>query len=445
MDALRSRRLVLLVGAFAILAMGSDFRGCGSESPPPDDVPLPASDGGCLFDSDCGVDECSVVACVEGECVPVAPRTDADGDGFPPPPCGTDCRDSNATVFPGSAERCDGVDQDCDGTIDEGAPGLSTQVLRDGLIDATLVGLDDGFAVLGRDTDGQLAGYVVGSDGTAGPTRALFGPDADGVVLVAAAGDGSRTVAAFALEGGQALRADVARDAGGLSLAGPPEALPTSGHVLALAAHVFRGEAFIALELADGADRRRVLWSERTGALVPLSTGDVGPYLADDGTHVVVTDGDDRLDFFDADLALAGSRTLPGPLATGRGIAPASGAVVAAYRDAFDHNLANVDLEGIRSPIAAPFGMRDEVLGLHAVAEGILVTRFGGAEPRAWILGADLRTYLGSFTGEDLGGLPPDRLTRMSAATDTGGTSAILASHSNGESALALLRCTTAP
>ena len=60
---------------------------------------------------------------------------DADGDGFggsttttactSTPPSGyvatsTDCNDSSATVFPGAAELCDGVDQDCDGTADEG-------------------------------------------------------------------------------------------------------------------------------------------------------------------------------------------------------------------------------------------------------------------------------------------------------------------------------------
>jgi N-acetylneuraminic acid mutarotase len=43
---------------------------------------------------------------------------DADGDGFTV--CGGDCNDADPNIHPGAAELCDGVDQNCDGSIDEG-------------------------------------------------------------------------------------------------------------------------------------------------------------------------------------------------------------------------------------------------------------------------------------------------------------------------------------
>jgi predicted outer membrane repeat protein len=65
---------------------------------------------------------------------------DADGDGYGDPssvvatacsqPAGTvadqtDCDDSDPSIHPGSTELCNGVDDDCDGAVDEGAPGSS--------------------------------------------------------------------------------------------------------------------------------------------------------------------------------------------------------------------------------------------------------------------------------------------------------------------------------
>ena len=42
---------------------------------------------------------------------------DGDGDGYLAP---DDCDDSNASVYPGRGERCDELDNDCDGLVDEG-------------------------------------------------------------------------------------------------------------------------------------------------------------------------------------------------------------------------------------------------------------------------------------------------------------------------------------
>jgi hypothetical protein len=50
---------------------------------------------------------------------------DADGDGFAvgPPSCGeADCDDTDPAVNPGAVEACNGTDDDCNGTIDDGIP-----------------------------------------------------------------------------------------------------------------------------------------------------------------------------------------------------------------------------------------------------------------------------------------------------------------------------------
>lgn len=62
------------------------------------------------------------------------PAIDGDGDGFFPP---GDCDDDNAAISPAAGERCDnGVDDDCDASIDEGCSTCAaneTGVCADGL------------------------------------------------------------------------------------------------------------------------------------------------------------------------------------------------------------------------------------------------------------------------------------------------------------------------
>lgn len=77
-------------------------------------------------------DPCTQDACnaVSGECShePVTP--DVDGDGYrrplpgflpgAPGSCGSDCNDLSAAAYPGGLEVCDGVDNDCNGVVDDG-------------------------------------------------------------------------------------------------------------------------------------------------------------------------------------------------------------------------------------------------------------------------------------------------------------------------------------
>lgn len=110
----------------------------------------------CVVDLECEIqDACRTAACVRGVCLEAlvdcddgnpctedscdAARgcqhrslvTDADRDGHPGPrpgflpgmvdACGDDCDDQNRQAFPGNAERCDGLDNDCNGVIDDGS------------------------------------------------------------------------------------------------------------------------------------------------------------------------------------------------------------------------------------------------------------------------------------------------------------------------------------
>lgn len=67
--------------------------------------------------------------CTEDVCDPETgcanPIADADGDGQAPTSlgtCGTDCDDTDDTIFDGAEELCDGEDNDCNGVVDDSAP-----------------------------------------------------------------------------------------------------------------------------------------------------------------------------------------------------------------------------------------------------------------------------------------------------------------------------------
>ena len=61
-----------------------------------------------------------------------AQDSDDDGDGVTE--CGGDCNDAGATVLPGAPEMCDGLDNDCNGLVDDSIAGVDSD--GDGIPDA---------------------------------------------------------------------------------------------------------------------------------------------------------------------------------------------------------------------------------------------------------------------------------------------------------------------
>jgi Notch-like protein len=74
----------------------------------------PSIRGGIADKCNDGIDQ----DCVGGDLL-CSPAQDGDKDGYIPP---GDCNDSNPAINPGAPELCDNLDNDCDGTTDEGNP-----------------------------------------------------------------------------------------------------------------------------------------------------------------------------------------------------------------------------------------------------------------------------------------------------------------------------------
>ncbi len=112
----RDAGVVCIQGDYCTLSSFCDGTGaCATQVPAPAGTPCDDGNPNTVNDVCDGAGNCSGTPC-----------TDADGDGFfAESGCGTavDCDDTDPEVYPGAIETCNGIDDNCDGQIDEGVCG----------------------------------------------------------------------------------------------------------------------------------------------------------------------------------------------------------------------------------------------------------------------------------------------------------------------------------
>ena len=120
---------------------------------------------------------CTAIGAGEGS-------SDADADGFTV--AAGDCNDANAAVYPGAPEVADGLDNDCDGSIDEGVPLDTTcedgNLYTVGTYDTATGTCSQELQSLDVDGDGHEASQSVGGVPDCDDTDAAVNPDQPEIV-----------------------------------------------------------------------------------------------------------------------------------------------------------------------------------------------------------------------------------------------------------------------
>jgi hypothetical protein len=362
----------------------------------------------CEVDEDCAADACAQVRCLAGYCTEVAPIVDEDGDGEAPPPCGGDCDDTRAAVGPGFGESCDGLDNDCNMLVDDGATRIDRAYpVPSGDPTSVVVPWGDRFLVTNT-TRVAIFGRVVSIGGEVGPPfeiqRLVRGAS---FTKIAAAGTGDGRVLFVTLTDDSLLRYLVARpDGDGMEVVDGPSDLD-SGLVDIQAIDVipFDGEWAVGLYgRVDTAAQRVIMTSLDAPPPIVLDvmpTGTPSFAIATDGTHLVMPDTEDGLHFFLPTGEEVVGFTLPGLGMARHPIASWSGAVVTVTADAFDYNVGFADsIIGLGAVEPAPFGEPTDDIFVHSAGGIVVVSRLDTADGfdnmmRVQAIQDDLSTYDG--------------------------------------------------
>ena len=147
----------------------------------------------------------------DGEIDEGSPSADDDGDGYAD--LDGDCDDENDTVFPGAEESINGVDDDCDGTIDEGTDAYDDD--GDGYSEQE-GDCNDSTSAVSPDAPETPDGVDNNCNGTIDEGTGLWDDDGDGFIELGGDCDDSPVTGPMAFPGNPEVQDGIDNDCDGL-------------------------------------------------------------------------------------------------------------------------------------------------------------------------------------------------------------------------------------